>query len=175
MDKSYCASLNGFSFRCISRRNACGKNLELKRSSCGWEPSGARALCIFAGGDGARTHAHMRAQVYTWRRAHAPIICTLQIYNTTIHIRRPPVGAETQEGRALLCQPAPAAAYAPLSASVFPPVLSYPFPPLQGDVERRNARESYLSHIPYTCELSTYALSSMIFTCKFDALIQIWL
>lgn len=45
--------------------------------------------------------ARRARQVHT--EEHALIIYTLQIYNTTIHTS---VGAETQEGRALLCQPA---------------------------------------------------------------------
>jgi len=149
----------GFLFSLHFQKKRCPK---VKQSSSGWEPSGATALCIFAGGDGdcvIHTHIHTLAHTYIYTHgrhkctrggAHAPIICTLQIYNTTIHIRRSPVGAETQEGRA------------PLSANAWPqpmrlsecsPPSSYRFPPLQGDAERRNARESYLSRIPCTCEL----------------------
>lgn len=122
-----------------------------------------------------RTHtrAHAGASVHVEESARSDNMYTANIQYYNAHTSAPGRGRDPGRTRSPLSASACRTAYAPQSAIVFSPVLPCPFPPLQGDVERRNARESYLSHIPHTCELSTYALSSMIFTDKFDALIQI--
>jgi hypothetical protein len=77
--------------------------------------------CTRTCGRDVRAFAAGTASAHT--EEHVLIICTLQIYNTTIHTS---VGAETQEGRALLS--ASLLAYAPickaaLSLSFFPPLV----------------------------------------------------
>lgn len=181
------ANLNGIFFlssRCVSRRRR-ERTLKLNRRSSAVEnrlaqqryaflPPAAAAPRIYAYTRATRAHSRTRtraltvarartAQVYTRGGAHAPIICTANIQYYTIHIRRPPVGAETQEGRAFLS----------LSASawpmrLYPKCFSIPFPPsnfvssLQGDAERRNARETLRppSSTIFICINSTHRLKS---------------